>query len=183
MSATVEHSVVINGERLPLHECDWVMFAPCGCAAGITVADLKDSRYQSAPIVTVDQAWEHMYDSRAERVRDQDLGFRFELMPRRDSIDLIRAGCTHDPEWGYEHAPTLDGYTWAAISAFRSRSPLKHLVPVDAVMARKNRDYRYGDTTPLCGGKAQWSWSDEWPATAGKVECKRCWSVAKKATS
>jgi hypothetical protein len=180
MSAFVEHSVVINGERLPLHECNWTMFAPCGCVSGVMVADLSDRRYQRDAITTVEQAWEHMYDSRIERERDQKRGFRFELMPRCESIDLMKGDCQHEPKWGYEHAPTLDGYAWAAISQYGSRSSLMHLVSSEAVEAYRNHQYGYPRTSPLCEGKPQWAWSEEWHATDGKVECKRCWAAAKK---
>lgn len=80
----------IDGVATPLDECEWVLWAPCGCVPGVLVAD-------EAP--TEDAAWREFYPTKRERDRKQRQGYRMELVTHarwRDEIsDLMRAGRPH----------------------------------------------------------------------------------------
>jgi hypothetical protein len=61
----------IGGEHVSLNRCDWVLWGPCGCPFGVTVA-----RYA----VTEEAAWKSFYDTKREIERAQRQGSRLELM-------------------------------------------------------------------------------------------------------
>ena len=81
---------VINGEHVPLGRCDWVMWGPCGCPFGVTVA-------RSAPME--EMAWRAFYDTKREVERAQRRGNRMELMTHKrwcdEVADRMRELCTH----------------------------------------------------------------------------------------
>ncbi|KAB2347325.1 hypothetical protein [Actinomadura rudentiformis] len=80
----------IDGELVQLDDCDWVLWAPCGCAIGVVVA-------RHTP--TEDAAWKEFYPTKRERESKQRKGYRMELVTHarwRDEIsDLMRAACSH----------------------------------------------------------------------------------------
>lgn len=74
----------IDGLAVPLSDCDWVKWAPCGCPTGVTVA-----RYA----VTEAEAWKAFYDRKRDIDRAQRQGYRMELV-------------TH-ARWGAEIKPKM----------------------------------------------------------------------------
>ena len=83
----------IGGEHVPLSRCDWVLWGPCGCPFGVTVA-----RYA----VTEEAAWKSFYDTKREIERARRQGRRLELMTHdrwsREVYDRMIARCTHGGE-------------------------------------------------------------------------------------
>lgn len=81
----------IGGRPVPLDTCDWVLWGPCGCPWGVTVA-----RY--AP--TEDLAWKSLYDYKREIGKAKRKGCRLELMTHerwgREVMPAMQAGCHHD---------------------------------------------------------------------------------------
>jgi hypothetical protein len=80
----------IDGKHVSLHDCDWVMWGPCGCPWGVTVA-------RCSP--TEEAAWKSFYDTRREIARAQKRGARMELMTHKrwcdEVADRMRGACTH----------------------------------------------------------------------------------------
>ena len=83
---TVTLTAVIGAKNVPLTDCDWVLWKPCGCAQAVSVAQI--------PGVTVadeDTAWTHFadveglngddLDEALEEIADQKAaGWRVELI-------------------------------------------------------------------------------------------------------
>ena len=86
----------IDGEAVPLADCDWVLWAPCGCAPGVLVA---------REAATEDAAWREFYPKKRDRDRMQRDGYRMELVTharwREEISELMRTPCPHETE---EHA-------------------------------------------------------------------------------
>lgn len=152
-----------------LSDVTWQRVAPCGCVSGLMVAALPDEL-----TVTADQAMRRFVETEAEYRRDVEQGFTCRPREHRAACDEAKMSCTHDPKWGVEPKPKVEGYTWAAVYALGARPKLTHLVPDAAVQAAKDHDYSVLDVKPLCGGKGAFHWHAEHYATFGKVECKRC---------
>ncbi|MFF2940851.1 hypothetical protein ACFVSQ_13510 [Streptomyces niveus] len=84
--------VRIGKETLPLTNCVWITWAPCGCPCGALTA-----AYGNEAHATEEQAWQEQYPLKRERAKYQRQGYRLELMgwPRyRAEIDLA-ARCPH----------------------------------------------------------------------------------------
>jgi hypothetical protein len=94
-SATPRLLAEIDGVPVPLDKCDWVLWGPCGCPFGVTVA-----RY--AP--TEEAAWKAMYDYKREIDKAKQQGCRVELMTHerwgREVMPAMQAGCKHGPAGG-----------------------------------------------------------------------------------
>lgn len=84
--------IELEGKIVPVADCDWVLYAPCGCPIGLTVA-------AAAP--TEDPAWESHYPRKRERDARRRDGYRMELMTRdrwaAEVMPAMRAGCQHQP--------------------------------------------------------------------------------------
>jgi len=93
---TIALSVEINGKQVPLTECDWVMWAPCGCPQGVTVAALPAS---GRVIATEDAAWKEFYDRKRDSDRARRQGLRLELMTHerycREASPRMTEKCQH----------------------------------------------------------------------------------------
>jgi hypothetical protein len=80
----------IDGKPVPLAECDWVLWAPCGCPTGVCVARRA---------LTEDDALKEFWDTRREAVRRRREGYRVELMTHArwsaEVMDLMRHPCPH----------------------------------------------------------------------------------------
>lgn len=83
-------AALIGGEYVPLSKCDWVLWGPCGCPFGVTVASY-------AP--TEDDAWKSLYDYKREIAKAQRRGNRLELMTHerysREVCPRMTVRCTH----------------------------------------------------------------------------------------
>jgi hypothetical protein len=91
--------VQINGENVPLDECDWVLTEPCGCAESIVLAVMR-----ARTLATEADAWEYFYRAdyrlkaeREKRIRqDQAAGWRLGAMRRKDAVAAITKACPHE---------------------------------------------------------------------------------------
>ena len=85
----------IDGAVIPLDKCDWVLWAPCGCPCGVTLASY-------AP--TEDDAWKTLYDYKREITKAQKQGCHLELMTHerwgREVMPAMQARCTHTAKGG-----------------------------------------------------------------------------------
>jgi hypothetical protein len=80
----------IDGHAVPLSDCDWVKWAPCGCPVGVTVARLA---------VTEEEAWKAFYDRKRDIDRAQRRGYRMELVTHArwgaEVKHLMASPCPH----------------------------------------------------------------------------------------
>ncbi|MFJ2676340.1 hypothetical protein [Streptomyces sp. NPDC087525] len=87
-----ELMVQIDGQTVPLGNCVWITWAPCGCPCGVLNAAFGDEVF-----ATEEQAWREKFPTKRERDKYQRQGYHLELMGwdryRRD-IDLA-ARCPH----------------------------------------------------------------------------------------
>jgi hypothetical protein len=167
--------VVTQDGTLDLADVSWQRIAPCGCVSGVSMAAVSDQI-----LATAEHAVSAFCENAAERERDREQGFTYRPREHRAAVEEMQTNCPHDPEWGYEKPPEPEGYVWAAVHQLGSRPKLTHLVAVAAVERAKKREVSAGHAKPLCGGKGAFWWKDEWYATDGKVECKRCIAAAHK---
>ena len=88
--AAAARVVELDGKTVPLADCDWVEWAPCGCPVG-TAAGRN--------VATEGDAWKDFYPREADRERAQKQGYRWELMTHdrwsAEVADLMIAGCPH----------------------------------------------------------------------------------------
>lgn len=170
----------IDGQPVDLNDVSWYEKAPCGCVCGATVAYSDYGNHPPRIVATAEQALAAMYETAHERAKYEALGFTMFADLTERCVELMRPRCEHVPRYGVPERPKVDGMAWAAVDCLGARPKLMHLVPVAAVEAAKARDYTSLDVKPLCGGKGAFWWSDEWHSLDGKVECRRCITVAKK---
>ena len=80
----------IGDEHVSLTKCDWVLWGPCGCPFGVTVA-----RYA----VTEDAAWKSFYETKREIAKAVRRGDHMELMTHdrycAEVADRMRGRCPH----------------------------------------------------------------------------------------
>jgi hypothetical protein len=87
-----ELMVEIDGQLLPLTNCTWITWAPCGCPCGALTAAFGDEAF-----ATEQQAWQEQYPLKRERDKYQRQGYRLELMSWERylaEVDLA-AKCPH----------------------------------------------------------------------------------------
>lgn len=161
---------------LDLADVTWQSVAPCGCVCGVAMAAVGGEEL----MVTAFQAARGMCENDATYQRDVELGFTWRPREQKAAVDEMQLNCPHTPKYGVQVVPVPEGHVWAAVHCLGATPKLKHLVAQTAVDAAANRQYGSGDAKPLCGGKGAFWWKDEWYATAGKVECKRCSAKATK---
>ncbi|OPC84140.1 hypothetical protein B4N89_27310 [Embleya scabrispora] len=94
---TVQFSVLVGGLHVPLHECDWIRRAPCGCATAICSA-----RIAGAVLATEDDAWHEFYeDAGTKRHREAAIraakkaGFTVEMNTVHNAVTALMTPCTH----------------------------------------------------------------------------------------
>ena len=97
-----------DGSVLPLSECDWIMWAPCGCPSGVAMASVG-----GRTLATEESVWLDWYDHRADRRKAQGQGFRLELVAHADYAErllpLFLSACPHAPQWGIGGRPAPPG--------------------------------------------------------------------------
>lgn len=172
-------SFTLDGETVPARELCWVMYASCGCAAGMHMMT-TDTINEAA-------AWKVMSGNAAMQKQDRARGFTIRMMKHRD---VPFDDCTHSPKWGYVPTPIPPEHSWAATQAGR----VQHLVPLvvdnSDEAKRERRDWTEGDgekwwlqkVTSLCGKASETSrlWSHQRWQTDGKPECTHCVNIAVK---
>lgn len=168
----------IDGETVAAEDASWYQIAPCGCAAGVTVVTLPDSRM--TPRLTEDDAWDAFYEGRSElRRRDQQAGFTMRL-GRRSDVHRLMAKCEHSPQWGIAPTPTLDGHEWATTDRIPASRDRRHLVPEESVIFDAGRlGRREAKTTALCG-RSDWYWFHDKPWVKDAPTCRRCEAKARE---
>ena len=84
----------IDGQMVPLRQCDWVKWAPCGCPVGLAVAG-------EGYAVTEQDAWKEFYDRKRDADRARRAGYRIELVTHTrwgaEIMPLMTAPCPHRP--------------------------------------------------------------------------------------
>jgi hypothetical protein len=83
----------IDGQTVPLADCDWVLFAPCGCPDGCMCASGS---------VAEDRIWAEFYPRKRDRAAARSDGYRMVLMtPARWAAEVMPAmrdgNCPHNP--------------------------------------------------------------------------------------
>lgn len=158
----------IDGQPVPIEECDWIQVAPCGCVCAVTVAASRGEVYAATP----DQAKEQFADSKAMRERDDEDGFTVRVIKHSEFKAMDDFGrCSHTPKWGRPEAVVPEGHSWAVVNRpYGRRSSTKHLVPVE------------GDTS-LCGAtERHYLWVREGADRMGVlydcVTCRKCEKAA-----
>ncbi|MFJ9740874.1 hypothetical protein [Streptomyces sp. NPDC101166] len=95
----------LNDQTVPLHDCCWIEWAPCGCAVSVVMAAMDDG---SRALPTEDAARRHLEPNKRNRDKQIRQGYRLELMAMdryRAEVDLaIR--CPHPK--GETSQQTLD---------------------------------------------------------------------------
>lgn len=157
-----------EGKPVPIRDCSWLLVAPCGCVAGITVADMR----ADGPIVDADAALASFTPNKEQLRRDIAAGWKARLSGRgRSAVDEMTEpnGCLHKPTWGQEPRPETDGWVWLSAP----KAPRSHLVPV----AEESEAWR--TRAALCGSE-YWGWrSDAW-AVMDLPTCRRCEAKARE---
>lgn len=169
MSTTLEILVVVNGETKRLADCRWVQYAPCGCICTIT-ATISGGN----PLATPGQVDECMGTSKREAERERELGFTWKLEENDANLYERFKDCEHEPTWGVEPRPTLDGYEWG-VDYSAPLGAIAHLVHEGTVRCR-GVDFDAPRAAPLCKPGLR---PKRWRNDAHAVECKTC---MKKAT-
>ncbi len=94
MSVTL--SVELGGRHVPLRDCDWVLWGPCGCPLGVTVGATNDGGIMQA---SEDAAWKAFYDRKRDIERAPRRGEHLELMTHEcycaEVSDRMLARCEH----------------------------------------------------------------------------------------
>ena len=82
----------ISGQLVPLSDCDWVKWAPCGCPVGVARAGEDFA-------VTEEDAWSEFYDRKRDSDRARRAGARMELVTQArwaaEIMPLMLARCQH----------------------------------------------------------------------------------------
>lgn len=80
----------VAGQPVPIDDCSWYYYAPCGCCYGATLAMVDGG---SRALVSEEDAWRE-FVSRADRRREKKAaGYRFEVGLRTDADKLLRVRC------------------------------------------------------------------------------------------
>lgn len=95
-----ELMVQINGRTVPLRDCEWVFYEPCGCPRGVMDASICDQ-----PIYDEDAAFREFFDTGYKRQtdaavkRERERGVTAELMTvERYRVEVnprLRGKCPH----------------------------------------------------------------------------------------
>jgi hypothetical protein len=85
----------IDGKLVPLAACDWVLWGPCGCPFGVSMAATQ----HGVRAADEDAAWKSFYDTKREIAKAVRNGLRVELMSHeqysREVYPRMKTRCTH----------------------------------------------------------------------------------------
>lgn len=169
----------VDGQAVPLQDCSWYSYSPCGCCSGVMMAESGDDVY-----ATEEQAWAHFEPNTALRKRDQSRGLRLEIGLRREVQAKLVMDCPHDPKWGHAPAAVLDGFVWATTEIYPSARDRAHLVPRDVATAYVPRhDFPLARPGKSLCGRDEYRWWTSGRVLADAVECARCVRAAQKAVT
>lgn len=80
----------LAGKPVPIDDCSWYYYAPCGCCYGATLAN-----HGNKSLLTDDDAWQDFW-GHANRIRKKKAaGYRFELGLRQEAQQRLGVECTH----------------------------------------------------------------------------------------
>lgn len=157
-----------EGKPVPIAECSWLLVAPCGCVAGITIADLRSE----GALTDAAAALVSFTPNKEQLRRDIAAGWTTRLSGKgRAAVYEMTEpnGCPHKPKWGEEPRPEADGWVWAATT----KSRRSHIVPI----VDENAFVR---TRPAGCGREYWGWrTDAW-AVADLPTCRPCEAKARE---
>ena len=133
--------VELGGKTVPLADCNWVEWAPCGCPVG-TAAGRN--------VATEEDAWTDFYPQEADRESAQRQGYRWELMTHdrwsAEVADRMIAGCPHvgpAAKPGTGRGPDRDKPAVPELAADSStREPAARTAPGDRAAAPSGRSAR-----------------------------------------
>lgn len=162
----------IDGKLYPLSECTWVMFEPCGCASGVSLAEYEPSE---------DAAWKSFtsHGTAREVEREKAGGAELRLMLSTAireggpaSLLMTLGDCKHEPKWGRKPSPPLpDGHVWAVRHYEGRASHTKHAV----VLGEPTYPGEWGvPGKPLCGAS-----TSSWKRESWYVEAPNAWASAR----
>lgn len=87
----------IGGTYVPLEDCDWVLWGPCGCPFGVTVGALPPPF--TVTHATEESAWRAFYDTARDIGQAKRRGERVELLTheryKAEIADRLLAKCPH----------------------------------------------------------------------------------------
>ncbi|USY19690.1 hypothetical protein NE857_31425 [Nocardiopsis exhalans] len=87
-------TATIGDRQVPLTDCDWVLWAPCGCPRGVCLAQVGDT-----VLATEDRAHAEFTSRRRDRAREIREGYRIELVThhhyRAVIASLMATRCPH----------------------------------------------------------------------------------------
>lgn len=166
----------VDGQPVPVEQCFWMQFSPCGCASGVAVADLR-----GAPLITEDLARIEFTrtNTKLEVERDKAAGYTMKLVTRqqyRDTyMEQIKGSCPHDPKWGHVVPPIPEGFEWRYKGPF-SRARFQHLVDVEFVGPGV-----HGKVAALCRAEARgYEWVTDVFQSERVLDCSKCLTAAAK---
>jgi hypothetical protein len=86
----------IGGKLVPLADCDWALWKPCGCLSAVAVACLPQAGQM---VATEEAAWKEFYDRAAQRKQAAKAGMRVELITherwKRELMEPFGKPCPH----------------------------------------------------------------------------------------
>lgn len=98
-TSTVNLLAEIGGQQVPLTDCDWVLWGPCGCPFGVTVGATKNGSIVHA---TEESAWRSFYDTLRDIRKALRRGEHLELITHArwsaEVADRMKVRCTHGDE-------------------------------------------------------------------------------------
>ena len=92
---TITLSATIDGKHVPLTECDWVLWGPCGCPFGVSMA----ATAHGVRAADEDAAWKCLFVTKREIDQAKRRGDRLELMSHErycaEVSDRMIVRCPH----------------------------------------------------------------------------------------
>lgn len=76
----------IGGKPVPLADCDWALWKPCGCLQAVAVACIPAAEHL---VATEAAAWKQFYDRPGERKAAAAAGMRVELITHKRWISEL----------------------------------------------------------------------------------------------
>lgn len=83
--------LAVNDKPVPIEDCSWYYYAPCGCCIGATLAVVDGFK----PLVTEDDAWRDFFARADQRRAKKAKGYRFQTGLTAEAGELLREACTH----------------------------------------------------------------------------------------
>jgi hypothetical protein len=82
--------LAVDGKPVPIEDCSWYYYAPCGCCYGATIAQSG-----GRVLATEEDAWRDFWSRSDQRRKKQAAGYRFEIGLLADAQKLLSGQCAH----------------------------------------------------------------------------------------